>query len=94
MLQVQRGKLEACDAASIFKPSTIIVAGEHAEQKPHASIFLTACDAMGEAPGATLMVGDNYEADIAGALFFASCAPPSLTIVPAVLCVTFGLSGS
>lgn len=54
--EVQRAKLEACAAASLFDPNKVIVAGDYAEQKPHASIFATACAALGEPPGATVMV--------------------------------------
>lgn len=65
---MQRDKLNACSASNLFDESKIIVAGEYAEQKPHASIFKTACEALGEPASATVMVGDNYNADIAGKL--------------------------
>lgn len=65
---VQRSKLEACDAARFFENKKIVVAGDYSEQKPHASIFLTACLALGEPAEATVMVGDDYDADIAGAM--------------------------
>ena len=54
--EVQRSKLEACAAAALFESHKIVVAGDYAQQKPHASIFATACAALGEPPGATVMV--------------------------------------
>ena len=65
---VQRGKLDACQAADIFPVSNIIAAGEHPEQKPAASIFGTMCDRLGEAADATIMVGDSYAADVMGGI--------------------------
>lgn len=66
--EVQRAKTAACDAAGLFGAKSVIVAGEHPEQKPHASIFRTACAALGEPESATVMVGDSYAADIAGGI--------------------------
>jgi len=66
---VQRAKTAACGAGSLFGEERVIIAGEHAEQKPHASIFRVACAALGEPDGsATLMVGDSYAADVAGGI--------------------------
>ena len=66
--EVQRAKTAACDAAELFGDAAVIVAGEHPEQKPHASIFRTACGALGEPESATVMVGDSYAADITGGI--------------------------
>jgi HAD superfamily hydrolase (TIGR01549 family) len=65
---VQRAKTAACDATGLFGEKVVIVAGEHPEQKPHASIFRTACTALGEPESATVMVGDSYAADITGGI--------------------------
>ena len=46
----------------------MLATGEHPEQKPHPSIFRTACAAMGVPPDETAMVGDNYDADMCGAI--------------------------
>ena len=65
---VQRAKAAACDAASVFGEGRVVIAGEYSEQKPHASIFHTACGLLGEAADATVMVGDSYAADITGGI--------------------------
>ena len=65
---VQRAKAAACDAAALFGEKRVVIAGEYAEQKPHASIFHTACELLGEAADATIMVGDSYAADITGGI--------------------------
>ena len=65
---VQRAKASACEAAVLFGEGRVIVAGEHEEQKPAASIFRVACEALDEAADTTIMVGDSYAADIAGAV--------------------------
>ncbi|MEV0261890.1 HAD family hydrolase [Streptomyces sp. NPDC050617] len=46
-----------------------VLSYEHGVQKPHPRLFHAACDALGLAPGDTLMVGDNPCADAgAGAI--------------------------
>mmetsp|Transcript_26995 Transcript_26995/g.90360 ORF Transcript_26995/g.90360 Transcript_26995/m.90360 type:complete len:274 (+) Transcript_26995:99-920(+) len=65
--EVQRPKLVACGADRFFQPDRVLVGGERAEAKPHPSIFIEACAAMGTAPEETVMVGDSLPADIYGA---------------------------
>jgi putative hydrolase of the HAD superfamily len=52
----------------LFK--TIIVSGDAdvAIRKPNAKIFHLACERLGVSPEETLMIGDNLEADIQGAI--------------------------
>ncbi len=46
-----------------------VLSYEHGVQKPHPRLFRAACDALGLAPGDTLMVGDDRRADAgAGAI--------------------------
>jgi putative hydrolase of the HAD superfamily len=54
--------------ADYFK--TIIVSGdaEVAVRKPNSQIFHLACERLGVTPEETLMIGDNLEADIQGAI--------------------------
>jgi len=65
---VQRAKTRACEAGALFGDAHVIIAGEHPEQKPHASVFRVACAALGEEPSAVVMVGDSYAADITGGI--------------------------
>eukprot|EP00245_Coleochaete_scutata_P007190 TRINITY_DN22313_c0_g1_i1.p1 TRINITY_DN22313_c0_g1~~TRINITY_DN22313_c0_g1_i1.p1 ORF type:complete len:248 (-),score=42.41 TRINITY_DN22313_c0_g1_i1:163-906(-) len=63
---IQRAKLVACKADQLF--DTIIVGGEEENEKPHASIFLRACEMMECLPEDTVMVGDNLYTDIQGGI--------------------------
>ena len=65
---VQNAKAAACDAAALFGKERVVIAGEHPEQKPSASIFRVACAALGAPADATVMVGDSYTHDIAGGI--------------------------
>lgn len=65
---VQNAKSAACDAAALFGRERVIIAGEHPEQKPAASVFRVACAALGAPADATVMVGDSYAHDIAGGI--------------------------
>ena len=51
---------------------TIVVSGDAdvAVRKPKARIFEIACQRLGGAPGDTLMIGDNLDADVRGALAY------------------------
>ncbi|XP_072265552.1 N-acylneuraminate-9-phosphatase [Pyxicephalus adspersus] len=64
--QVQREKIEACGASSLF--DAIVVGGEHSEEKPASSIFLHCCDLVSVKPEDCVMVGDNLDTDIQGGL--------------------------
>jgi len=65
--EVQRPKLLACDASSIFGDN-IVVSGEQPEPKPHRSIFDTACAMLGVKPSEAVMVGDSLSNDIQGGI--------------------------
>ncbi len=66
---VQRGKAEACEAAWLFGGTDrVVLAGEYPEQKPAASVFYAACEALGTAAEHTVMVGDSLTHDIAGGI--------------------------
>ena len=45
----------------------IVISYRVGKEKPHRMIFETALEEAGVAPEAALMVGDDYEADVAGA---------------------------
>jgi putative hydrolase of the HAD superfamily len=59
------------DFAAHFELDQLVSAwlssSEHGYNKPHPSIFLTALQLLGVAPGEAVMVGDNYRHDIEGA---------------------------
>jgi putative hydrolase of the HAD superfamily len=46
----------------------IFLADETGMVKPDPRLFVHACERLGSRPGATAMVGDRYERDIAGAI--------------------------
>jgi HAD superfamily hydrolase (TIGR01549 family) len=48
--------------------TAVVLADEVGMIKPDPRIFLHACSLLGTAPAATVMVGDRYERDMAGAL--------------------------
>lgn len=64
---VQRPKVEACNAAALFG-DRIIISGEQPEWKPHPSIFVTACKMLGAKAAETVMVGDALGTDIQGGI--------------------------
>ncbi len=65
---MQRAAVRAVGLESYFK--RILVSGdpEVAVRKPDPRIFNLACEALATTPEETLMVGDNLEADVRGAL--------------------------
>ena len=65
---MQRAAVRAVGIESYFQ--RILVSGDVdvAVRKPHPHIFQLACEALGTQPGETLMIGDNLEADVKGAL--------------------------
>ncbi|MDQ3461043.1 MAG: HAD family hydrolase [Deinococcota bacterium] len=65
---MQRRALEASGLAGYFE--SVLISGDDdvASRKPHPLIFGLACERLGVLPRHTLMVGDNREADISGAL--------------------------
>ena len=67
---MQRKAVQAVGIESSFK--RILVSGDAdvGVRKPNPHIFELACDALGSPPEETLMVGDNLEADIQGALSY------------------------
>ena len=68
---VQREKLAACGAYSMFETHHIFVGGEEElagrMQKPSCSIFERACMVLGVERGQVLHVGDSWDSDILGA---------------------------
>ncbi len=67
---MQRDAVQAVGLETFFK--RILVSGDAdvAVRKPNPRIFEMACEALGTEPGETLMVGDNLEADVKGALAY------------------------
>lgn len=65
---MQRAAVRAVDLEEYFQ--TILISGDPdvAVRKPHPRIFELACGALDSQPENTLMVGDNLEADVRGAL--------------------------
>lgn len=61
----QRAKLERFDLERYFE--AVLIEGEHGVGKPDPSIFHAALARMGSAPDEAWMVGDNLQADVAGA---------------------------
>ncbi|XP_062928842.1 N-acylneuraminate-9-phosphatase [Mobula hypostoma] len=62
--KVQREKINVCDCQQYF--DTIVIGGEHQEQKPALSIFQKCFQLLGVKPEACMMIGDNPETDIKG----------------------------
>lgn len=65
---MQRAAVEEVDIAHFFQTILISGAREVAVRKPSAQIFQLACERLDVLPEEVLMVGDNLEADIRGAL--------------------------
>jgi HAD superfamily hydrolase (TIGR01549 family) len=61
----QRSKITKCEVESFF--DHILVGGEQAYSKPHASIFNSACELAGCNISEAIHIGDSLESDIAGA---------------------------
>jgi N-acylneuraminate-9-phosphatase len=68
--RVQRDKLEACNAYTLFE--NIIVGGEEVlagrKEKPDSGIFMKACKYVGCLPSEAIHVGDSLGADIQGGI--------------------------
>ncbi len=68
--RVQRDKLEACSAYTLFE--NIIVGGEEVlagrKEKPDRGIFMKACNYVGCLPSEAIQVGDSLGADIQGGI--------------------------
>ncbi|XP_072168049.1 N-acylneuraminate-9-phosphatase-like [Diadema setosum] len=62
--QVQREKIAQIGAEDYF--DEIIISGDHAEAKPHPSIFKTSCKLLGVESAQCIMVGDSQDTDIQG----------------------------
>ncbi len=63
---IQRLKLEQTGLAGQF--SAVVISGELGSGKPDRAIFLHALNALGAEPRDAVMVGDNWDRDIEGAL--------------------------
>lgn len=62
---MQRDKLARFDLAPCF--DVILIEGEFGTGKPDAAVYHHVLGALGVAPGAACMVGDNLEWDVTGA---------------------------
>ncbi|AWP14363.1 putative N-acylneuraminate-9-phosphatase [Scophthalmus maximus] len=62
--QTQREKVEAVGCEEFF--DAIVIGGEHAEQKPFASIFTLCFNTLGVEAQDCVMVGDSLDTDIQG----------------------------
>lgn len=67
---MQRAAVRAVGVAGYFKRLVISGDAEVGVRKPHPRIFGLACEALEVTPEETVMVGDNLEADVMGALGF------------------------
>ncbi len=65
---MQRAAVRAVGLEGYF--GRVLISGDSdvAVRKPHPRIFELACEALSSRPAETLMVGDNLEADVRGAL--------------------------
>ena len=63
---IQRLKLEQTGLAGYF--SAVVISGELGRGKPDPEVFLGAVDALGAEAHDAVMVGDNWERDVEGAL--------------------------
>ncbi|XP_055492303.1 N-acylneuraminate-9-phosphatase [Leucoraja erinacea] len=61
---VQREKISACQCQQYF--DTIVIGGEHQEQKPALSIFQKCFQLLGVEADGCMMIGDNLDTDIKG----------------------------
>lgn len=68
---IQREKLAACGAYTVFKPEHICVGGEELlagrHHKPDSRIFQLMCGYLGCSPTECMFVGDNWSVDVCGA---------------------------
>ncbi|KAM4598942.1 N-acylneuraminate-9-phosphatase [Fundulus diaphanus] len=64
--QTQREKVEAVQCEEFF--DAVVIAGDHAEQKPFPSIFRRCFDALQVEAQDCVMVGDSLDTDIQGGL--------------------------
>jgi len=64
---MQRAAIRSAGIEGLFE--TVVISGDVdvAVRKPNPEIFLIACRRLGVLPGEVLMIGDNEEADLAGA---------------------------
>jgi putative hydrolase of the HAD superfamily len=67
---LQWRKLEVTGLAHYFRPESVIISECVGLAKPHPSVFQAACDTLHVSPADALMIGDNYVADVQGALAF------------------------
>ena len=67
---MQRAAVRAVGLEGYFERLVVSGDAEVGVRKPHPRIFARACEVLGAAPDETLMVGDNLEADVRGALSF------------------------
>lgn len=64
---LQWRKLRAAGLDAFFAEEAVIVSERVGRAKPHAEVFLAACEALRVQPAAAVMIGDNWDADICGA---------------------------
>ncbi len=64
--QAQRAKIERFDLARHF--DVVVIEGEFGAGKPDVRVFAHALERLGASAEQALMVGDNYECDVLGAL--------------------------
>ncbi|KAM4729569.1 N-acylneuraminate-9-phosphatase [Anableps anableps] len=64
--QTQREKVEAVDCEGFF--DAVVIAGDHAEQKPFPSIFQLCFNILAVAAQDCVMVGDSLDTDVQGGL--------------------------
>ncbi|QQE73851.1 HAD family hydrolase [Brevibacillus composti] len=61
-------KVERLGIAHLFPRESIVISEKVGHHKPDPRIFSAALEIFGLQPGETLFVGDNWEADVAGAM--------------------------
>ena len=71
---LQQRKLSAVGLASYFPEDTIIISERIGMAKPHPSVYQAACDALRIDASEAVMIGDNYHADVEGAMAFGMSA--------------------
>ena len=65
--ETQRQKFQVAGLAEVIPSDRFWVSAEVGKAKPDPSIFLLACQALNEAPGDCLYIGDHEPDDLAGA---------------------------
>lgn len=67
---MQDYKMQITHLSGYFVPEAVTISELVGMAKPHPSVYQSACQQLGVEPANTVMIGDNYAADVEGAKVF------------------------